>query len=100
MLARRYHVSRESVYRRFLDRGDITQEEYLRAAERWIGQRQTGTGGDYYWNKIAYLGTNYINLAFSRYYQNHISEVQLADYLDTKVKNLSKLEDYFSRKVV
>ena len=99
LLAQRYHVSREFVYRRFLDRGDITQDEYLRASQRWAEQRQTRAGGDYYWNKITYLGTSYINLAFSRYYQNHISEAELADYLDTKVKNLSKLENYFTRKV-
>jgi Zn-dependent peptidase ImmA (M78 family) len=100
LLANRYHVSRESIFRRFLDRGDITPEEYRRAADLWAGQRQTGSGGNHYWTKIAYLGSNYINLAFSRYYQNRISEPELADYLDTKVKNLPKLESYFARKVV
>lgn len=100
LLANRYHVSRESIFRRFLDRGDITREEYRRSADLWAGQRQVGSGGNHYWTKIAYLGTNYINLAFSRYYQNRISEPELADYLDTKVKNLPKLESYFSRKVV
>ncbi|PQO23090.1 ImmA/IrrE family metallo-endopeptidase [Rhodobacteraceae bacterium WD3A24] len=99
-LANRYHVSRESMFRRFLDRGDISVEEYQRAADRWAGQRQPRTGGNHYWTKIAYLGTNYVNLAFSRYYQNRISEPELAEYLDTKVKNLSKLESYFARKVV
>ncbi|MGI1663963.1 helix-turn-helix domain-containing protein [Palleronia sp. KMU-117] len=100
LIANRYHVSRESVFRRFLDRGQITEGEYLEAAKRWSQQRQEGSGGNHYWTKIAYLGTNYINLAFSRYYQNRISEPQLADYLDTKVKNLPKLESYFARKVV
>jgi len=99
LLADRYHVSRESIFRRFLDRGDITQEDYRLAADRWAGQRQAGSGGNHYWTKIAYLGTNYINLAFSRYYQNRISEPELADYLDTKVKNLPKLESYFTRKI-
>lgn len=98
-LANRYHVSRELVFRRFLDRGDITQDAYRCAAAQWAEQRQTGRGGNHYWTKIAYLGENYINLAFSRYYQNRISENELADYLDTKVKNLIKLESYFAKKI-
>ncbi len=100
LLANRYSVSRESIFRRFLDRGEITREQYRLAADQWAGQRQAGSGGNHYWTKIAYLGTNYLNLAFSRYYQNRISEPELADYLDTKVKNLSNLESYFSRKTV
>ena len=98
-LAKHYHVSRELVFRRFLDRGDITQEDYRRAAAQWAEQRQEGSGGNHYWTKIVYLGINYINLAFSRYAQNRISETELADYLDTKVRSLPKLESYLSRKV-
>ena len=99
-LAERYSVSRESVLRRFLDRGEVTLEEYRRRARQWAGQRRDEGGGNHYWTKIAHLGTAYINLAFSRYHQNRITEVELADYLDTKAKHLSKLEDYFGRKVV
>ena len=98
-LADRYHVSRESVFRRFLDRGHITRQDYQRAVDQWTEQRQAGSGGNHYWTKIAYLGKNYINLAFSRYHQNRISEAELADYLDTKVKNLPELETYLARKI-
>ena len=97
MLAERYHVSRELIYRRFLDKALITQEEYLNASRRWISQRQTTSSGNYYWTKVTYLGTNYLRLAFSQYYKNKISESELADYLDTKVVNLSKLENYLAR---
>ncbi len=99
-IARKYNVSREFVFRGFLDRGLVSQELYLDAARRWARQmRRGGTGGDYYWTKISYLGKTYIQTAFSRYYQNRISEEQLAGYVDVKVANLSKLEDYFARKV-
>ena len=99
-IAEKYHISREFVYRRFLDRGEITEDDYMSAAARWSGQRKSGsTGGNHYWTKITYLGVNYINLAFSRYRQNRISEPELADYLDTKVRNLWKLENYFEQKV-
>ncbi len=98
LLADRYHVSRESVFRRFLDSGLITQDEYPHFASRPKKERYKGQGGNYYWTKITYLGANYVNLAFSKYHQNRISEPELADYLDTKVKNLPQLENYFFRK--
>ncbi len=99
-LADRFHVSRESIFRRFLDRNLISEEKYRDAARRWADQRQEGTGGNHYWTKIAYLGPNYINLALSRYYQNRITRPELADYLDTKVTNIPKLEEYSARKII
>lgn len=98
MLAAQFHVSREVVYRFFLDRGWIDERDYVRAARRWVAQRQpSSSNGNHYWTKIAYLGQDYIRLAFSQYYQHRIDDVQLAEYLDTKPRNLSALENYFSR---
>lgn len=97
-LAQQFRVSREVIYRKFLDRDWINQTDYSEAVQRWTSQRQaSGPGGDHYWTKIAYLGRDYIALALSQYYQNRIDENQLAEYLDTKPKNISALEDYFSR---
>ena len=97
-VAASFHVSREVVFRRFLDHGLIDQRTYNEAAVRWASQRQGGgTGGDYYWTKLAYLGRDYIALALSQHRQNRIDERQLADYLDTKPKNLAGIEDYFAR---
>jgi Zn-dependent peptidase ImmA (M78 family)/transcriptional regulator with XRE-family HTH domain len=97
-VARSFHVSREVVFRRFLDRGWIDESTYTEAAERWSKQGQaSGTGGDYYWTKLSYLGRDYVALALSQYRQNRITESQLAEYLDTKPKNLPGIEDYFSR---
>jgi Zn-dependent peptidase ImmA (M78 family)/transcriptional regulator with XRE-family HTH domain len=99
-LAARYHVSREVIFRRLLDHGRVTQEEYQRAVDVWTGQRRPSSpGGDHYWTKLAYLGRDYVSLALSAYHQNQIDEDQLADYLDTKPKNLSALEIYFERGV-
>lgn len=97
-LAQLFSVSREFIFRKFLDRGLITPAEYDQAARRWAEQGQRGTGGDHYNTKIAYLGTEYINLAFQRFYQNRIDHNQLADILDTKPKNLTRLEEYVSRR--
>ena len=97
-LAQLFSVSREFIFRKFLDRDLITPGEYDQAARRWAEQGQRGKGGDHYNTKIAYLGTEYINLAFQRFYQNRIDYNQLADILDTKPKNLTRLEEYVSRR--
>jgi Zn-dependent peptidase ImmA (M78 family) len=96
-LASRYHVSREFIFRRFLDRNWIDEASYNESAKRWSHQRSRGSGGDYYWTKLSYLGRDYVALALSNFHQNRISEAQLADYLDTKPKNLAGIEDYFAR---
>ena len=94
-LASQFHVSREVIYRKFLDRNLIDETTYRRAASRWASQRsQGGSGGDFYNTKMSYLGTDYINLAFSQYYQNRIDDSQLAEYLNVKPLHLGTLEDY------
>lgn len=104
-LAAQFHVSREVIFRRLLDQGFIGEPQYLTAVERWNAQRQAGAGegggsGNYYWTKLSYLGRDYVALALSQFRQNRINEVQLADYLDTKPRNVGTLEDYFSRGAV
>ena len=98
LLAARFHVSREFVYRKFLNQGLITQETYIEAADRWADQQVPGgPGGNFYWTKIAYLGREYIRLALSQYHQNRIDQNQLAEYLDSKPRHVGTLEEYFSR---
>jgi Zn-dependent peptidase ImmA (M78 family) len=100
-LAARFSVSREVIYRRFLDRGLIDDATYTEAAQRWRDQRGAGAnapgGGNYYWTKLAYLGRDYVALALTQFHQNRIDESQLAGFLDTKPRNVPTLEDYFAR---
>ena len=79
--------------------GRIDEPQYLEAVDRWNAQRQAGggEGGNYYWTKLTYLGRDYVALALSEFHQNRIDENQLADFLDTKPKNVGTLEDYFGR---
>jgi Zn-dependent peptidase ImmA (M78 family)/transcriptional regulator with XRE-family HTH domain len=95
-LAQRFHVSREVIYRKFLDHGWIDEAEYTRAVQIWGSQKTGGSGGDWYRTQIAYLGRDYIELAFRQYYQNRIDDAQLAEYLNTKPRNIGTLEEYFS----
>ena len=87
-IARQFSVSRESIYRKFLDRDLITRADYDAAVNRWNQQKKGPPGGDPYNTKIAYLGDEYITRAFQSYYQNQIDADQLADYLDTKPRNI------------
>ena len=55
-LATLFKVSREFIFRKFLDRGLITTDEYTAAVARWNEQKKPENGGNYYNTKIAYLG--------------------------------------------
>lgn len=96
-LAERFSVSREVIYRNFLDRGWIDQTEYEAAAVEWTAQVSKGQsiGGNYYRTKIRYLGEDYISLVLSRYYQGQFEDDDLAHYLDIKLGNIDRLEEYF-----
>ena len=97
-IAAQYHVSRESVFRRFLDADEITAGVYEAAARRWAkDHREGGGGGNYFNTKLAYLGRAYIGIALSAFHQNRITEGQLAQYLDVKPKNVSAIEEKFLR---
>lgn len=93
-LAERYSVSREVILRRYFDLGLVDRDYYEEMSAKWIEQckDKKGSGGNYYYNKRAYLGERYINLAFSRYYRNRITVEALAEYLGVKVMNLSTFE--------
>ncbi len=96
-LAAYFSVSREVIYRKMLDRGLIVIEEYNDAAKQWENQikPQQAASGNYYNTHYVYLGRRYIDLAFSRYYQQRFDDVQLAGYLNIKPKNLPTFEFKF-----
>lgn len=98
ILADRFNVSREVIYRRFLDRGMISEAEYSDASEAWRQQMKKPKegSGNYYNTMISYLGDHYIKLAFRRYYRNQISEIQLSEYLNIKPRNLPTFELRFA----
>lgn len=93
-LADRYSVSREVILRKLYDRNLVTQQFYEQTVEQWRKKTKdrTGQGGDYYRTKGVYLGERYIELVFSRLYQNRISIEQLSDYLGVKVKSVPGME--------
>jgi Zn-dependent peptidase ImmA (M78 family) len=93
-----FSVSREVIYRKFLDRGLIDADEYSAAAKEWAAQtrpKEEGSG-NYYNSHRAYLGQRYIDLAFTKYYQRRFDRSQLAEYLNLKPKNLPTFAEKFA----
>jgi Zn-dependent peptidase ImmA (M78 family) len=102
-LANRYNVSREVILRKFLDNNLIDIDYYLSKAEEWTKEyeefkKKGSSGGDYYATQSTYLGENYVNLGFKKYYDGLCTIDQLAEYLNMKVKNVSNLEQYMIQK--
>lgn len=99
-LASHYNVSREVILRKLLDRGLVDKAHYAQKVEEWNEQyesRAQREGGNYYATKAIYLGESYLQLAFSRYYEGRCSLQELAEHLDMKAKNVSRLEGYITR---
>lgn len=90
-----YKVSREMILRKLLVRRLVDSDQYSVLSERWNKEwenRSRGDGGDYYNTKLKYLGRQYTEAVFSRFYQNRISSTQLASYLGIKPGFVPKLE--------
>ena len=109
-LARYYQVSRPVILLRLVEQGIFTQDDYEKKITQWNEEygsrssRRTGDespGGENYYNtRAVYLGYRFLELAFSRHHQGQCSIEELADHLNIKVKNLSRLEDCLLRKII
>lgn len=105
-LAKKYKVSREVIVRKLLNRGLVNRGFYFDKAKQYAEEyqqfrelrREKGGGGDYYATKAAYLGSHFITLVFSAYYQGRFDLSQTAEYLNVKPQNVGKLEEMWSRK--
>ena len=99
--AKRYSVSREVVLRKLRDRHLIDSETYRVYVSKWADEssarKSRSGGGDYYLTRASYLGRQYLDLAFGKYYQNQIGIGQLADYLNVRVSNIAGIEEAMSR---
>ncbi|MGH7553950.1 MAG: ImmA/IrrE family metallo-endopeptidase, partial [Longimicrobiales bacterium] len=93
-----YGVSREAVLRRLLDRGIVDQATYLSFAQQWtdeyLEQRGRTKGGNFYATQAAYLGENFLNLAFGLYRAGRVTRPELAEHLGVKARNLDRLEEF------
>lgn len=98
-LADTYHVSREVILRKFLDRDEVSQRYYQERVADWRRSAKARTpGGNYYANMGVYLSDRYMEKAFSRYHRDQIGIDQLADYLGVKVKSVPGIEELVLRR--
>lgn len=97
-LAEQFSVSREVILRNYFDRGLIDDRYYAKMVDKWAKEagktKKESKGGHWYYNKISYLGDNYIDLVFSRYYRNKITIENLSEYLNVKEANIPTFEHF------
>ncbi|MFZ5979922.1 MAG: ImmA/IrrE family metallo-endopeptidase [Candidatus Zixiibacteriota bacterium] len=102
-LAGQFSVSRDVILRNLLDLGLIDSNKYDKMVSTWAHEyeqkkinkeQKKKKGGHYYYTQITYLGSTYINLAFSKYYQNKITPENLSSYLNIKESKISTFEHY------
>lgn len=93
--AQLYGVSRETILRRLLDAGRISEHEYQQRAERSYGQvAGSSEGGNYFLTHGAYLGERYVETVFKQYYRDRISLRDVADYLRVKIRHVDRMEEW------
>lgn len=102
MLADSYHVSREVILRRFLDKRLIDKAFYENKVSEWqqaFLQKEKGSnsdgGGSYFNSKIAYLGDAFLSLVLQNYAQGRIGLEEAASHLDVKAKSFPEIEERF-----
>ena len=91
-----YHTSRETILRKLLNQNQVTNFYYEKKSIEWSNQiekNQSIGGGNYFSFKYACLGKRYLELVFHNYNRGNISVEKTAEYLDVKVKHVSKMEE-------
>jgi len=99
-LAKRFHVSRSVILRRFVDRGLVSMPFYLDKDREWTDQikaTQDGGGGSYYNTKGAYLSEQFLRDVVSRYSRRMISKGEASDLIGEKSRNFDRFEDMVLR---
>jgi Zn-dependent peptidase ImmA (M78 family) len=100
VLASQYSVSREVILRKFLDLGRVKKAEYEEKTRAWneeFEKRAKGSGGNYYATQASYLGSGFLKVAFSSYYEGRCSLQELAGHLGLKARNVERLESFVTR---
>lgn len=100
-LANYYHVSREVVLIRILERGLVEKTYYDAKVKQWEDEaEERGSGGNYYATQSTYLGERYLQLVFSKHYQGKLTLEQVADYLGVRAKSVAGIEAGLLRKEI
>lgn len=104
-LATLYSVSKEVIMYKLYDLHLISSDDYTALKEYFYGDairskqnnRDSKSGGNYYFTKLSYLGHQYTGEVFSQYFSGKIDTYRASEMLSSKVEHLSKLESTFFR---
>jgi Zn-dependent peptidase ImmA (M78 family) len=99
-LAKKYHVSRSVILRRFVDRGEASTKFYLEKDRVWTDQRkkeQSSSGGSYYNTQGVYLSENFLREVVSRYSRRLLTKNEAAELIGVKPRNFERFEDLVLR---
>ena len=98
-LSKLYTVSKEVILRKAIDNNFCTSGIYQILVDKWndelsnIPKRKPM--GNFYNNKLTYLGKNYVSVVLKEYFTNSISYDQASNYLMIKPKNFAEFSNRF-----
>lgn len=106
-LAGSYSVSKEAVMYKLLQLNKISPQDYEELKEFFYGdairkkstKEDTKDGGNHYYTKLSYLGSQYTGEVFRQYFSGKIDNYMASEMLSTKASHLSKLESTFFKGV-
>ena len=105
-LATLYSVSKEAIMYKLWSMHVITSDEYESLKETFYGdairnpKKKNGEntpGGNYYFTKLAYLGSSYTGDVFKQLYSGKIDSFRASEMLNSKVDHLPQLEAAYFR---
>lgn len=105
-LATLYSVSKEAIMYKLWTLKIITPREYESLKETFYGDAirnqkkkngENSSGGNYYFTKLAYLGSSYTGDVFKQLYSGKIDSFRASEMLNSKVDHLPQLEAAYFR---
>lgn len=101
LLAKRFNISREAIWRRLLTLGKIANQVYLDKRSELNRQRQVERDEEepskirlkHHIKVLSSIGTFYPELVLNSYYQEKITSSTVSEYLGLKLKHLPKVEN-------
>lgn len=90
-LANRYNVSRDAIMYRLVKMNLLDKDFYNIKKVGYFRDASSSAGGNFYYTRMSYLGTSYLNKVFTSYYAGKLSKSQVGLYTGLKSVHVSKL---------
>lgn len=98
-LSKLYTVSKEVILRKIVDNNLYSSNIYNILINKWNEELENipkrKPMGNFYSNKLAYLGKNYVSIVLKNYYNHSINASQASSYLMLKPKNFNEFSNRF-----